>query len=64
MKFKDLFLIVSLLVSSLLHADQPTWALPSAASLQAIFPPPPVDGTPAGNADLNYVITLQAHPSK
>lgn len=60
-------LLVWLLASTLLpaaRADQYSWQLPPNASFLDVFPQPPAEGTSAAQADLDYVIALQAHPTK
>jgi acid phosphatase (class A) len=58
--------ILSLLLvaTACLHADTTNWQLPPNESFLKVIQPPPERGTAAAKADLDYLIALQAHPTK
>jgi acid phosphatase (class A) len=64
MSIRSLFLLLFLGASSLGHAEANSWQLPGNESLLKSIPLPPAEDTPAARADLDYVVALQAHPSK
>jgi acid phosphatase (class A) len=53
-----------LVLSFFLRAETTNWQLPPNESFLKLIPGSPADGTPAAQADLDYVIALQAHPTK
>ena len=63
--FLKLLLLLLLPLAALSAKDQPAaWQLPPYETFLKIIPPPPTQGSPAEQADLDGVLAMQDHPTK